>query len=72
MNIKVDILSLPTNIICPFCGQVFELENDFIIYGSCPHFVETGGGCDGSMWAEFDDGDDYTLEQLKKALHKEK
>jgi|GEM_PF-2926002 len=58
MNIKVDILSLPSDIICPFCGQVFELENDFIIYGSCPHFVETGGGCDGSVWAEFDDGDD--------------
>ena len=59
MNIKVDILS-PT-IICPFCGQVFELEmNDFVIYGNCPHFVETGGGCDGTIWAEFEqaDGDD--------------
>ena len=70
MNIKVDILSLPTNskngfaqIICPFCGQVFELEmNDFVIYGNCPHFLETGGGCDGTIWAEFDDGDDYTFD----------
>ena len=57
MNIKVEILSPPANISCPFCNQAFEIDEDFIIYGKCPHFVETGGDCAGSLWVEFDDDD---------------
>lgn len=62
MNIKVDIPHLPFHVNCPFCEEEFELDEDFMLFGECPHYVETGGDCAGSLWIEFDDNadaDDY-------------